>query len=254
MKMGHLAGRNHRLQVGWAAWVALVFWGGLSVPAESEVLSRFLNSMVRIEVIGSGGATLDADGLVATEYEYATGFYISEDGHILTAAHSIRDRSKIDESPIACQNVATGETFGVFVVFEDLDADLAVLKSPLAGGPSSFVDLSQSEAPMEGRGVYCLGVPDPLHHLSERYTAVSVGSVIAESVDLRGASKMRSRQGALLCDCEASPGLSGGLILDEGLHPIGIILGIVNGEEESGTYARRLDGVTKFLEKQGALQ
>ena len=107
-----------------------------------EVYASNVNSVVSINV----SATTNYFGQTVQTAASGTGFFITEDGYILTNHHVISDASSVKVT------LYNGETYDAKVIGSDEDYDIAVLKidvtgaTPVVLGDSSKVAIGESVA------------------------------------------------------------------------------------------------------------
>ena len=106
-----------------------------------EVYASNVNSVVSINV----SATTNYFGQTVQTAASGTGFFITEDGYILTNHHVISDASSVKVT------LYNGETYDATVIGSDEDYDIAVLKidvtgaTPAVGNPLGELTFSMSE-------------------------------------------------------------------------------------------------------------
>ena len=124
------------------AQVQTVKVDGKTQMSMSEVYASNVNSVVSINV----SATTNYFGQTVQTAASGTGFFITEDGYILTNHHVISDASSVKVT------LYNGETYDAKVIGSDEDYDIAVLKidvtgaTPVVLGDSSKVAIGESVA------------------------------------------------------------------------------------------------------------
>lgn len=133
---------------------------------------------------------------------HGTGFFISPDGHALTAAHVVSGLDKV------IVRLAHGLELEAAVIRLDLRHDVAVLKVAGSGFPSLA---PAGDTPASGAEIYAIGTPLAL----ELHNSVSRGVV----------SGLRTLEGieAVQTDASINPGSSGGPLLNTDGAVVGII-------------------------------
>ena len=124
------------------AQVQTVKVDGKTQMSMSEVYASNVNSVVSINV----SATTNYFGQTVQTAASGTGFFITEDGYILTNHHVVSDASSVEVT------LYNGETYDATVIGSDEDYDIAVLKidvtgaTPVVLGDSSKVAIGESVA------------------------------------------------------------------------------------------------------------
>src|SRR5262249_54594898 len=106
-----------------------------------EVFKRFASNLVVVEC-----ETLDS-GMSGS------GFLVSREGHVITNAHVINNAVSIEIHRPGEPALRTRP----MLVYVDVAADIAILKSDFRGG---WFDLSSSSMPAVGERVYAIGNPE----------------------------------------------------------------------------------------------
>ena len=173
--------------------IALVF----SFPAPAADVVAILPAMV--EVVAQG-----PDGTVT-----GSGFIVDSSGLAATCLHVIRDATSVSV------RLSSNETFSdVGVVGFDADRDLAVLKFAGYGLPT--VPLGDSELTRVGDEIYAIGHPNGL--------ADTVTKGIVSAIRTVGGIKI------IQTDSAASPGNSGGPLINDDGEAIGVVSFKLKGE------------------------
>lgn len=124
------------------AQVQTVKVDGKTQMSMSEVYASNVNSVVSINV----SATTNYFGQTVQTAASGTGFFITEDGYILTNHHVVSDASSVEVT------LYNGETYDATVIGSDEDYDIAVIKidvtgaTPVVLGDSSKVAIGESVA------------------------------------------------------------------------------------------------------------
>lgn len=140
---------------------------------------------------------------IQTATASGSGFFVSPDGYVLTAAHVVNGAS------IVMVVLATDESYQAMVEMLDANADVALLKIPVTG--RTWLTLGDSHETPFGAEIRVLGYPAP---------SVGVGMIavagVFEGVRLRDGTRFVQHNG----DVEA--GHSGGPVLNDRGQAIGI--------------------------------
>lgn len=164
-------------------------------------------------------------GTERLEVGAGTGFFVREDGYILTNRHVVSD-------PDALYTVllSTGDQREAHVVYRDAENDLAILKAEGAGYPT--IPLGDSGDLKLGQTVMAIG-----NALGEYNNSVSVGIVSGkdrtiEAFDEFG--RIEEMSGVLQTDAAINRGNSGGPLLDLQGRAIGINVAVEQGANSIG--------------------
>ena len=154
-----------------------------------------------------------------TAKSYGSGFLISADGQILTAAHVVNDPASI------IVNLANGQKAKASVLKIDKRRDVALLQIDDSKKLTDLKTLVLSDSsPQEGQNVLVMGGAFGL--------PVSASSGIISAVDVSLAK--RDKHTFVLTDAATNPGSSGGPLLNENGLVIGIISKIFS---KTGTFS-----------------
>ena len=134
-----------------------------------------------------------------------SGFFISEDGYILTNAHVLQDADRFRIL------MSDGREFDAFLIAKDHPSDLAVLKVDGQGFP--FLTLGDSDRLSVGEWVLAIGNPFGLSN------SLSAGIVSAKGRSQVGISNYEN---FIQTDAAINPGNSGGPLLNQAAEVIGI--------------------------------
>jgi S1-C subfamily serine protease len=139
-----------------------------------------------------------------------TGFAISSDGFIATNYHVIQDAKELFIRTSAGNVKAS-------LILADRVNDLAIIKAGIETNPLTLGDSSQAKA---GNSVYTVGFPNPkVQGFESKLTKGDINSSTGISDDPR----------MFQVSVPIQPGNSGGPLLDEKNHVIGIITSQLNG-------------------------
>ena len=184
------------------AQVQTVKVDGKTQMSMSEVYASNVNSVVSINV----SATTNYFGQTVQTAASGTGFFITEDGYILTNHHVISDASSVKVT------LYNGETYDAKVIGSDEDYDIAVLKIDVTG--ATPVVLGDSSKVAIGESVAAVGNP-----LGELTFSMSEGivSCVNRAINVDG-----TPFNMIQVDCSINPGNSGGPTFNAAGQVIGI--------------------------------
>ena len=176
----------------------------------SEVYAANVNSVVSINV--SATSTNNFGQTVETAAS-GTGFFITEDGYILTNHHVVSGASSVKVT------LYSGETYDATVIGSDEDYDIAVLKIDVTG--AAPVVLGNSSKLAIGESVAAVGNP-----LGELTFSMSEGivSCVNRAINVDG-----TPFNMIQVDCSINPGNSGGPLFNS----YGEVIGIVSAKYSS---------------------
>ncbi|MDY4396507.1 MAG: trypsin-like peptidase domain-containing protein, partial [Oscillospiraceae bacterium] len=174
-----------------------------------EVYASNVNSVVSINV----SATTNYFGQTVQTAASGTGFFITEDGYILTNHHVISGASSVKVT------LYNGETYDATVIGSDEDYDIAVLKIDVTG--ATPVVLGDSSKIAIGESVAAVGNP-----LGELTFSMSEGivSCVNRAINVDG-----TPFNMIQVDCSINPGNSGGPLFNS----YGEVIGIVSAKYSS---------------------
>ena len=184
------------------AQVQTVKVDGKTQMSMSEVYASNVNSVVSINV----SATTNYFGQTVQTAASGTGFFITEDGYILTNHHVISGASTVKVT------LYNGETYDAKVIGSDEDYDIAVLKIDVTG--ATPVVLGDSSKVAIGESVAAVGNP-----LGELTFSMSEGivSCVNRAINVDG-----TPFNMIQVDCSINPGNSGGPLINSYGQVIGI--------------------------------
>ena len=174
-----------------------------------EVYASNVNSVVSINV----SATTNYFGQTVQTAASGTGFFITEDGYILTNYHVVKGASTVQVT------LYNGETYDASVIGGDEDYDIAVIKIDVTG--ASAVVLGDSGALNIGESVAAIG--NPLGELTFSMTE-GIVSCVNRAVNIDG-----TPFNMIQVDCSINPGNSGGPLFNS----YGEVVGIVSAKYSS---------------------
>lgn len=154
-----------------------------------------------------------------------TGFFISEDGLIITNRHVVEDKEA--KYSIIMKDV---KKMAVKVLARDPFQDIAILK--VEGSGFSYIPLGNSDTLKVGQTVVAIG-----NTLGEFQNTVSVGVIsgLKRTIVASGStSGPQTLQEVIQTDAAINPGNSGGPLLDLQGRAIGINTAIASGAENVG--------------------
>jgi len=134
---------------------------------------------------------------------FGSGFIVSTDGYVLTAAHVV---SGLKSVPV---RLHSGLTLDADVLRIDDGFDVALLKLP--GSSHKPIELDHTDAPASGSDAYALGCPA----MEELSSSVTKGIVSGER-------EMAGRK-FIQTDVKVNPGNSGGPLVDKDGRAFGIV-------------------------------
>ena len=191
------------------AQVQTVKVDGKTQMSMSEVYASNVNSVVSINV----SATTNYFGQTVQTAASGTGFFITQDGYILTNHHVISDASSVKVT------LYNGETYDAKVIGSDEDYDIAVIKIDAANLPN--LTLGNSDSLNVGDHVLAIGNPlgDLTFSMSE-----GIASSVNRTIDVEGTPFNMIQVTAAI-----NPGNSGGPLFNE----YGEVVGIVSAKYSS---------------------
>ena len=169
----------------------------------SEVYASNVNSVVSINV----SSTTNYFGQTVQTAASGTGFFITEDGYILTNHHVVSDASSVEVT------LYNGESYDAKVIGSDEDYDIAVLKIDVTG--ATPVVLGDSSKLAIGESVAAVGNP-----LGELTFSMSEGivSCVNRAINVDG-----TPFNMIQVDCSINPGNSGGPLFNSYGEVVGIV-------------------------------
>ena len=185
------------------AQVQAVKVDGKTQMSMSEVYASNVNSVVSINV----SATTNYFGQTVQTAASGTGFFITQDGYILTNHHVISGASTVKVT------LYNGETYDATVIGSDEDYDIAVLKIDVTG--ATPVVLGDSSKVAIGESVAAVGNP-----LGELTFSMSEGivSCVNRAINVDG-----TPFNMIQVDCSINPGNSGGPLMNLYGEVVGIV-------------------------------
>ena len=176
----------------------------------SEVYASNVNSVVSINV---SATSTNYFGQRVQTAASGTGFFITEDGYILTNHHVVSDASSVEVT------LYNGESYDAKVIGSDKDYDIAVLKIDVTG--ATPVVLGNSSKLAIGESVAAVGNP-----LGELTFSMSTGvvSCVNRAINVDG-----TPFNMIQVDCSINPGNSGGPLFNS----YGEVVGIVSAKYSS---------------------
>ena len=191
------------------AQVQTVKVDGKTEMTMAEVYASNVNSVVSINV----SATTNYFGQQVETAASGTGFFITEDGYILTNHHVVSGASSVSVT------LYNGESYDAKVIGSDEDYDIAVLKIDVTG--ATPVVLGDSSKVAIGESVAAVGNP-----LGELTFSMSEGivSCVNRAINVDG-----TPFNMIQVDCSINPGNSGGPLFNS----YGEVIGIVSAKYSS---------------------
>ncbi|MEK7566992.1 MAG: trypsin-like peptidase domain-containing protein [Patescibacteria group bacterium] len=166
-----------------------------------------------------------------------TGFFVSEDGYLVTNRHVVEDNAA--EYTVLMND---GRKMKAKVLARDPVQDVAVLK--VDGGSFSFVPLGDSDKLRVGQTVVAIG-----NALGEFQNTVSVGVIagLSRTIVASGASSgPEVLQEVIQTDAAINPGNSGGPLLDLAGRAIGINTAVATDAQSIG-FALPVNSIKKAV-------
>ena len=191
------------------AQVQTVKVDGKTEMTMAEVYASNVNSVVSINV----SATTNNFGQQVETAASGTGFFITEDGYILTNHHVVSGASSVSVT------LYNGESYDAKVIGSDEDYDIAVIKIDVTG--ATPVVLGDSSKLAIGESVAAVGNP-----LGELTFSMSEGivSCVNRAINVDG-----TPFNMIQVDCSINPGNSGGPLFNS----YGEVVGIVSAKYSS---------------------
>lgn len=212
-------------------WLLLASKNGRGSAEDLEVLERNLS---REEIQRARQfAAAPNDSITSSEniFGTGTGFFVSDQGSLLTAAHVVAGATKIEVLSSAGTKVAS-------VAYADNALDFAVLK--VDGQSRSFLRFSQTQGSSLGADVKVAGFPNPeVQGAAMKLTFGKINSVSGYRDDMK----------MFQISAQVQPGNSGGPLLDADNKVIGIVTARVNDLamlEESGVVPQNVNYALKI--------
>lgn len=182
---------------------------GKTQMTTAEVYAANVNSVVSINV----SSTTNYFGQQVETAASGTGFFITQDGYILTNHHVVSGASSVKVT------LYNGETYDAAVVGSDEDYDIAVIKIDVTG--ATPVVLGDSSALSIGETVAAIG--NPLGELTFSMTS-GIVSCVNRAINVDG-----TPFNMIQIDCSINPGNSGGPLFNS----YGEVIGIVSAKYSS---------------------
>lgn len=179
---------------------------------------------------GFGGLHIPRERQIGTEKKTVgggTGFFVSEDGYIITNKHVV-DQDGVEFSILTND----GATYPIEVVAKDPTLDVAVLKVKDATTTFPALTFGNSDTLRLGEEVIAIG-----NALAEFPNSVSVGVVsgLARNIVARDSfGTPEALDGVIQTDAAINPGNSGGPLLNAYGEVVGVNVAVANGSENIG--------------------
>lgn len=227
--------------------LSIAFLSNVAISGYS--LEDLTMSLIKIKVANSESMMPDKNGILESEYSHGTGFYISNDGMILTAQHVIDKRSAFNSDPITCLDMTGDQPFGPIIIWEDKKNDVAILQHPNnLKKIKFFIDIfNQAGKIKKGSTCYCIGFPNEVQNFY-KIVSFSVGTIILENTNLPGHEKVHYRKNTVVSSCDVVPGFSGGIIVDESFLPISMIIGSMKNNKQNASFSRRIRQLREIVD------
>lgn len=177
------------------------------------------------------------NGTEKKEVGGGTGFFVTEDGLIVTNRHVVEDE-KAEYTVL----LSDGKKYDAKVLARDEVLDIAIIK--VAGSNFEYLDLGDSETISVGQSVIAIG-----NALAEFQNSVSVGVISGLSRSLVAGDSMGNSElleHVIQTDAAINPGNSGGPLLDLRGNVIGVNVAVVKGSENIG-FALPINSVKSII-------
>lgn len=187
------------------------------LPEITDEERRFLEFFAPGLVVPEGGNPREVGG--------ASGFFVTDDGLIVTNRHVVENES-LEYSVVT----SAGERFAATVLAKDPVYDVAILKIDIEDAP--FLEFGDSSDVVLGQTVIAIG-----NALSEFANSVTKGIVsgLSRSVLARGAQgQTEMLENVIQTDAGINPGNSGGPLLDLHGDVVGVNVAVARGSENIG--------------------
>ncbi len=220
--MNSLSTHHHSLPVLAAClFFLLMVSGSFNLKAQplADLYEQVKNSVVVIQVIESGPA-LDGSGKTVTSGGLGSGFLISEEGLVLTAAHVVQTADRV------MVEFLDGQRIPANVTGSDPEADVAILKLVWAPKDPVVARLGDSGELRIGEDIFIVGAPYGLNY------SLSAGHVSSIRSEKPEAGELIERQ-FIQTDAAINHGNSGGPMFNMKGQVVGICSYILS---ESGGF------------------
>ena len=200
----------------------------------ADAVERVIDSVVNISVETTTESTLFQTKTVVSA---GSGFFISQDGKILTNAHVIAD---VEEKSRIWVTTADGTKLAATVYSADVLSDLAILKiQTLTNRQWPAVEFGSNKALRAGDWVIAIGSPFGLQN------TVTAGIVSSNSRRSTEIGTRDRRVGYIQTDCVVHSGSSGGPLVNLDGHVVGI--NSTRAEGEGISFAIRIDNALEMI-------
>lgn len=218
----------------------------LSRYAVADAVEKVLPSVVNIRgVYSRQSMSLFSDDSDVVEMSCGSGFFISEEGLILTNAHVVSGEGNeqgVREDCVLHVTLSTGETYIAKVLAADFDSDIAIIKVNV-DAPVPVAQLGDSDAVRPGEFVVAVGSPLTLSN------SCSFGIISTIHRDL--AMNMGESSGGLTylqLDVAINQGSSGGPCVSLDGEVVGICSMKIAGSAEGIGFAIPIKYAQKVVE------
>lgn len=165
---------------------------------------------------------------VITDLGHGSGFFISEDGFLLTASHVINDAFEIEVQ------LNNGPILPAIIIRQNEDLDIALLK--IEGRGFKALDINSDYLGETGDQVWTVGTP----------ADVKLGQTISGGI-ISG-KRFIEEQNYIQTDASINLGNSGGPLITEEGHVVGLVLAKIIGQSIEGlSFAIPINDVIKGL-------
>lgn len=186
----------------------------ISDKSDIEVLAD-INIKLPTKFVSNLQEAVGATATVKTGKGHGSGFFISEDGYLITNYHVVADSSDLQVI------LHDGSKIKATIVQQNKDADIALLKI----GKTGLVPFSITENEVFGIGkdIYAIGTP----------TAEDLSQTLSKGI-ISSVRKQSNGTKIIQTDASVSPGNSGGPMVDKNGQLIGIINAKLIGDGVEG--------------------
>lgn len=175
---------------------------------------------------GSGNSQQNQTGTEKQEIGGGSGFFVSNDGYIVTNNHVVEDSTA--EYTVLTSN---GKKYNTKILAKDSTLDVAILK--VDGTGFSYLSFADSDSIKLGQTAIAIG-----NALAEFQNSISMGIVSGLSRSITAgnstASSSEQLEGVIQTDAAINPGNSGGPLLDIKGNVIGVNVAVENSAENIG--------------------
>ncbi|KAJ3189886.1 Serine protease htra2, mitochondrial [Gaertneriomyces sp. JEL0708] len=202
----------------------------------ADAVEKCLTGVVGISVETDASTLLTRRSLMSS----GSGFFISEDGLILTNAHVVTDMSEGSKLTVTTSD---GSQYEGYIHSLDMPSDLAVVKIKSGGGRKWDVLAMSSNLHLRP-GDWCVSIGSPFG-LQNTVTAGIISSTHRSPLQLPESSSSDVRVEFIQTDCVIHEGSSGGPLINLNGEVIGICT--QRAESEGISFAIRVDSAEALV-------